>query len=149
MVEAGKSVKARFREVTCRALKATIKGTIFYTIYFVISTFLTPISDVIPGFQQIIETFVMVYIFLIVVSEIVSGTIFQHLFNITKAFFVIIYLILSLKGGTVSTTFQNVKLTLDLRLFLMAATLLGLLGLAKSTFQAINFLNERAEPSRI
>lgn len=149
MAEASKSGKTRLKEIMCRALKATIKGMIFYALYFVISTFLTPVSDIIPGLQQIIETFVMVYVFLIVAGEIVSGTIFQYLFNVAKSLFVAIYLILSLNGGTVRTTFRNVKLILDLRLFLMAAMLLSLLGLAKSMFQAINFLNEKAEPSRI
>jgi hypothetical protein len=148
MVEEDKSMKDRLRDVTYRALKATVKALIFYAIYLVISTFLTPVSDVIPGLQQIIETFVMVYIFLVVVGEILSGTIFQQFFNVAKALFVVIYLLFSLKSGTVSTTFQNVKLTLNLSLFLMAAILLSLLGLAKSMFQAINFLSERAEPSR-
>lgn len=149
MVETSKSGKTRFREIMRRVLKATIKGTIFYAIYFIISMFLTPVLDVIPGLQQIVETFVAVYIFLIVVGEILSGTIFQHLFNIAKALFVIIYLIFALEGGIVSTMFHNVKLTLDLRLFLTAAILLSLLGLAKSMFQAINFLNEKAGPPRI
>lgn len=149
MVEADKSVKDRLRGITGRALKATVKALIFYAIYLAISTFLTPVSGVIPGLQQIIETFVMVYIFLVVVGEILSGTIFQQLFNVARALFVVVYLLFSLKGGTVSTTFQNVKLTLDLSLFLMAALLLSLLGLAKSMFQAINFLSEKAEPSRI
>lgn len=148
MVEAVRSGKARLREVTCRALKATMKGTFFYAIYFVVSTFLTPVLDIIPGLQQIIETFVMVYIFLIVAGEIVSGTIFQHVFNVAKALFVMLYLVLFLKGGTVSMSFQNVKLIMDLRLFLTVAVLLSLLGLTKSMLQAINFLNEKAEPSR-
>ena len=149
MAETSKSGKTRFAEIIRRALKATIKGTIFYAIYFIISMFLTPVIDAIPGLQQTVETFVAVYIFLIVVGEVLSGTIFQHLFNIAKALFVILYLIFSLEGGIVSTTFHDVKLTLDLRMFLMAATLLSLLGLAKSMFQAIDFLNERAEPSRM
>jgi hypothetical protein len=149
MAETSKSGKTRFGQIMHRALKATIKGTIFYAVYFIISMFLTPVFDVIPDLQQIVETFVAVYIFLIVVGEVLSGTIFQHLFNIAKALFVILYLIFSLEGGIVGTTFHEVKLTLDLRLFLMAATLLSLLGLAKSMFQAIDFLNERAESSRM
>jgi hypothetical protein len=149
MVEAEKNVKDRLRGVTHRALKAMVKGLIFYAIYLVLSVFLTPVSDVVPGLQQIIETFVMVYIFFVVIGEILSRTIFQQLFNVAKALFVVIYLLFSLNSGTVSTTFQNVNLTLDLHLFLMAAILLSLLGLAKSMFQAINFLSEKAEPSCI
>jgi len=40
---------------------------------------------------------------------------------------------------------QNVKLIVDLHLFLVVAMLLGLLGFAKSVLQAINFLNEKVE----
>jgi len=149
MVEASKSGKTHLREITHKVLRATIKCVIFYATYFVISTLLTPVSGMFPGFQQTVEVFVMVYISLIVAGELVSGTIFQHFFNAAKALFVILYLISSLKGGIVSMSFQNVNLILDLRLFLIVATLLGLLGLAKSMLQAINFLNEKAEPSLI
>lgn len=147
MVERTKNGKNRSKRIMRNVLKATIKGMIFYAIYFIISMFLTPVFDAIPSLQHTVETFVAVYIALIVIGEVLSGTIYKHLFNIAKAVFVIIYLILSLEGGIVSTTFDEVKLTLDLRMFLTAATLLSLLGLAKSMFQAIDFLNERAKPS--
>ena len=111
--------------------------------------FLAPISDMVPGFQQMIETFVMVYISLMIVGELASGTIFQYFFNVAKALFVIGYLIFSLKGGIFGLTFQNVSLMVDLRLFLAIAMLLSLLGLAKSVLQAINYMNEKAEYTRI
>jgi hypothetical protein len=149
MAEMNKSGKKRHRQVTRNVLKATIKGIIFYAVYFIISMFLTPVFDAIHSLQHTVETFVAVYICLIVIGEVLSGTIYKHLFNIAKAVFVIIYLIFSLEGGIVSRTFHDVKLTLDLRMFLTAATLLSLLGLAKSMFQAIDFLNERAKPSRM
>jgi hypothetical protein len=149
MVERTKSGKKRSKRIMRNVLKATIKGMIFYAIYFIISIFLTPVFDAIPSLQHTVETFVAVYISLIVIGEVLSGTIYKHLFNIAKAVFVIIYLIFSLEGGIVSTTVHEVRLTLDLRMFLTAATLLSLLGLAKSMFQAIDFLNERPKPSRM
>jgi hypothetical protein len=149
MAETNKSGKNRSNQIVRNVLKATIKGTIFIAIYFIISMLLTPVFDAIPSLQNTVETFVAVYIALIVIGEVLSGTIYKHLFNIAKAVFVIIYLIFSLEGGIVSTTFHDVKLTLDLRMFLTAATLLSLLGLAKSMFQAIDFMNERAKPSRV
>ena len=149
MTEKEKDSNKRVQQFTFKALKATIKGIIFYGIYFVLSMFLAPVSEIVPGFQQTIEIFVMVYIFLMIVGELTSGTIFHHFFNGVKALFVILYLITSLKGGIVGTTFQNVNLIVDLRLFLAVAMLLGLLGFAKSVLQAINFLNEKAEPTYI
>jgi hypothetical protein len=149
MADTGNNFKKKIRNFTFKALKATVKGILFYAIYFVLWMFLAPISDMVPGFQQMIETFVMVYILLMIVGELVSGTIFQYFFNVAKALFVIGYLIFSLKGGIFGLTFQNVSLMVDLRLFLVIAMLLSLLGLAKSVFQAINYMNEKAEYTRI
>lgn len=140
-----KGFKKRLQGLTFEALKATIKGILFYGIYFVLSMLLAPISEIVPWFQQIIETFIMVYIFLMIVGELTAGTIFHHFLDAAKALFVIVYLIFALNGGIVGITVQNVNLVVDLRLFLVVAMLLGLLGFAKSVLQAINFLNEKAE----
>ncbi len=149
MADADNNFKKKIRNFTFKALKATVKGILFYAIYFVLWMFLAPISYMVPGLQQMIETFVMVYILLMIVGELASGTIFQYFFNVAKALFVIGYLIFSLNGGIFGLTFQNVSLMVDLRLFLAIAMLLSLLGLAKSVLQAINYMNEKAEYTRI
>ena len=149
MADANNDSKKTVRNFTFKALKATVKGTLFYGIYFVLWMSLAPISEMVPGLQQMVETFVMVYILLIIVGELTSRTIFQYFFNVAKALFVIGYLIFSLKSGIFGLTFQNVRLMIDLRLFLMIAMLLSLLGLAKSVLQAINYMNEKAEYTRI
>lgn len=149
MVEERKDFKECLQQFTVKALKATIKGIVFYGIYFFLSLFLAPISEMIPGFQQTIENFVIVYILLMVIGELSAGTIYQHFFNASRALFVILYLLFSLKGGTVGVTFQDLSLAVDLSLFLVIAMLLGLLGLAKSVLQAIDFLNKKAELPQI
>lgn len=145
MAEAKKDFKKRLQEITSKALRATIKGVLFYGIYFVLSVFLAPISGMVPGFLQAIEIFVMIYVLLIIIEELTVGTIFQYIFNTIKALFVILYLAFLLKSGVIGIPFQNVSLIVDLRLFLVIAMLLSLLGFAKSMLQAINFLNEKAE----
>lgn len=137
--------KERLRRITLKILKATIKAALLYGVYFVLSMFLAPISDVVPGFQQMVETFVTVYLFLMILGEITSGTVFQHFFGAAKALFVILYLIFSLNGGVITLYFQGAQLMVDIRLFLMVAILLSLLGFAKSVLQAINFLNEKTQ----
>ena len=137
--------KERLRRITLKILKATIKAALLYGVYFVLSMFLAPISDVVSGFQQMVETFVTVYLFLMILGEITSGTVFQHFFGAAKALFVILYLIFSLNGGVITLYFQGAQLMVDIRLFLMVAILLSLLGFAKSVLQAINFLNEKAQ----
>jgi len=146
MDERNDDSRRKIRRIVFLALKAIVKATIFYVVYFIVSGFLAPVNEFIPGFQQMIETFVMVYIVLMIIGDLTSGTIYQHFFNAAKALFVMAYLIMSLNGGLFGVTFENVNLVVDLRLFLIVAMLLSLLGLAKSVLQAINYMNEKAEP---
>ena len=141
------SNKKKLRRYVFKALKATIKGVIVYVIYFVLWSFLEPVSTLIPSLRLMIETFVAVYIILMIIGELASGTIFQHFFNTAKSLFVICYMLFSLQGGIVGVTFENVNLLVDLRMFLTIAMILSLLGFAKSILQAINYMNERAELS--
>ena len=80
-------------------------------------------------------------------AEFASRTVFQHFFNVSKALFVVGYLILLMKDGIISTTYKisglDLNLVIDLRLFIGIVMLLSLLGLAKSVFQTINFLDEK------
>ena len=128
-----------------KALKAAIKGILFYVIYFILTQLLAPVSTLVPGLQQMIETFFIVYIVLMIVGDLTSGTIYQHFFNAAKALFVIGYMLFSLGGGVFGTSFENVSLMVDLRMFLVIAVLLSLLGLAKTVLQAINYMSEKAE----
>ncbi|MGC8895776.1 MAG: hypothetical protein ACP5LB_03270 [Candidatus Bathyarchaeia archaeon] len=141
--------KTKLRQITFKALKATVKGILFYAAYLFLWMFLAPLSQLIPSFQQMVETFVIVYIILMIVGDLTSGTVFKHFFDAAKALFIICYLILSLKGGIFSLSYQNLSLVVDLRPLIAIVTLLSLLGFAKSILQAINFLNEKAERLQI
>jgi hypothetical protein len=141
--------KTKLKQLTFKALKATLKGILFYAAYFILWMFLAPLSELIPNFQQTVETFVVIYLIFMIVGEITSGTIFKHFFDAAKALFVICYLILSLKGGIFSVDYQNLSLVVDFRPLIAIVTLLSLFGFAKSILQAINFLNEKAERLQI
>lgn len=145
VAEINTKLKRKNPAILRRALKATAEGAILYAVYFVLSQFLAPLSEFVPGFQQIVETFVTVYIILIIVVELTSGSILQHFFNAAKALFVIAYLMVSLGNGIFSLTFQGLNFVVDIHLFLIMAMLLGLVGLAKSVLQTMNYVNEKAE----
>lgn len=102
-------------------------------------------SALIPGLQGMVSTFVIVYVALMVVSDLTSGLIIQHFFNGAKSLFVIAYFIFSLNSGILDYNLGNMNLIIDVRMFLMLAMLFGLLGLAKSIIQAIYFVNEKLE----
>jgi fatty acid desaturase len=141
--------RTSLRKIIFKASKASVKAVVFYMVYYVCWLFLTPVASMIPALQQSIQTFVVVYITLIIVGELSSGTVYQHFFGVANALFVIAYLIFSLNSATVSVTYQGVVLMVDLRLFLVIAMLLGLLGLGKSVLQAINFASKKAEQTPI
>ncbi|MEM3725691.1 MAG: hypothetical protein QXK98_02370 [Candidatus Bathyarchaeia archaeon] len=137
--------KAFVRKIVFKALKATVKGTLFYVVYFVLWSFISPLAEFIPGLRQIVETFVIIYVVLMILGELTSGTIYQYFFNVAKALFVTLYLILELNGGVFSLTFRNLNFFVDFRMVLAAVVLLSLLGIAKSMLQAVNYLNEKTE----
>jgi hypothetical protein len=149
MADANTSSKWNLRGIVFRALKATVKGILFYIIYYVGSQLIAPILTLVPGLQQMIETFFIIYIVLMVVGDLTSGTIYQHFFNVAKALFVIGYMLFSLGGAVFAASFGNVSLMVDLRMFLVIAVLLSLLGLAKTVLQTINYMSEKAETTPI
>jgi len=145
MVAEENRINVGIRKNVPKIVKAAVKATVVCAVYFILVQFLGPILTIIPGLQQMIQTFVIVYVVLMIISDLASGTFFQHVFNAAKALFVIVYLVFFLNEGIFEYTFENVNLIVDLRLFLVVAMLLGLLGLAKSVLQAINYASERAE----
>jgi hypothetical protein len=139
-------IKGRIHRNVIKVVKAAFKATIVCAVYFFLVPFLKPVYAMIPGLPQTIQTFMIVYVVLMIIGDLASGTLFQHVFNAAKALFVMVYLIFFMNAGIFEYTSGNVNLIVDLRLFLVVAMLLGLLGLAKSVLQAINYVSERAEP---
>lgn len=144
--ETKKDAQGGFRKILFRASKATIKGSIFYGVYFVLSQYMAPIFTVVPSFQQTIESFVIAYTVLLIAGELTGGTVYQHFLNVAKALFVVGYLMLSMNSGVIELTLSSIRIAVDLRLILTAAVLLSLLGVAKAVLQAVDYMSEKAEP---
>lgn len=140
--------KRNFRKIAMTATKAAIKAVFVFVIYVIVSRLLTPVSTYVPNLPQMIQTFVIVYATLMIIGDLTSGTVFQHIFGAAKSGFVIAYLIVSLNSGVLAYTFGNVSLMVDLRAFMIVAMMLGLLGMARSVIQEIDFLSHRAELGR-
>ncbi|MGQ9624327.1 MAG: hypothetical protein ACUVT9_03035 [Candidatus Bathycorpusculaceae bacterium] len=137
--------KTLIRKMVLKAFKATVKGILFYVAYFVLWGFASPLAEIFSGLQQIVETFVIIYVVLMILEELASGTIYQYFLNVSKALFVTLYLILELNGGIFSLTYKSVNFFVDLRMVLAVVVLLSLIGIAKSMLQAVNYLSEKAE----
>jgi hypothetical protein len=144
--ETKKDAQGGFRKILFRASKATIKGSLFYGVYFVLSQYMAPIFTVVPSFQQTIESFVIAYTVLLIAGELTGGTVYQHFLNVAKALFVVGYLMLSMNSGVIELTLGSIRIAVDFRLILTAAVLLSLLGVAKAVLQAVDYMSEKAEP---
>ncbi len=145
MTEQHKKRKNTVKDISFRIAKATVKALLVYLLYFFLAPMLVPLFEMLPGFAESIEAFVIVYIVLMILSDITSKTIFQHFFNTARALFFMGYLLLSMGDGVFRTSYENFSLTVDLTLFYSIAATLSLLGLVRTILQAINFMHERAE----
>jgi hypothetical protein len=143
------SVRKKMRKTIFTVAKTAIKTALVCIIYVIVSRLLAPVSTFIPDLQQMIQTFVIVYVVLMIISNLTSGTVFQHVFGAARCGFVMGYLIISLNSGIFDYTFGNLSLMVDLRLFLIVVMLLEILGMARSAIQAIDFVSQKAELIKI
>ena len=133
------------RDVSFRVAKAAVKAILVYLIYFLLVPLLAPLFELIPGFMESIEVFVVVYIVLMILGDLTAKTVFQYFFSTARALFFMAYLLLSMGDGVFNTSYESFSLTVNLTLFYTVAVLLSLLGFARTILQAINFMHERAE----
>lgn len=137
-----------------RIAKAAVKAILYFVLLYLVPSMLTSqlaelAPDLFASYGQLLRLFVAVVIFFVVASELTSGTIIQHAFNIGKAVVLIIFYVLALDGGIISLNLnlENVPINIwaDLRVYLMMLIMIDLLGLAKSLLQAVDFLSEKTE----
>jgi len=133
-----------------RIVKAVIKGTLWFVFLYVVPMLIiSSLSEMAPeifsSYRQLLHVFVVIILFFVVASELTSGTIFQHAFNIGKALILMIFIVYALQGGIISIDIQSIRILADLRIYLFMLLAIDFLGLAKSILQAINFLSEKAE----
>lgn len=145
MAEQQKKRRNLVKDLSFRVAKASVKAVLVYLLYFFLAPMLAPLFEIVPGFMESIEAFLIVYIVLMILSDITSKTIFEHFFNTARALFFMGYLLLSMGDGVLSMSYESFSLTVNLTMFYAIATTLSLLGLAKTILQAINFMHERAE----
>ena len=145
MVEKEKGSRNRIKDAAFRVAKATVKAILIYLLYILIAPLVMPLLGMIPGLAETIELFVAVYIVLMIMGDLTSGTVFQHIFGVARALFTIAYLVFAAGDGVFTMAIENISLTVNVTLFYAVAALLGLLGLATAMLRAISFMSERAE----
>jgi hypothetical protein len=145
MVEQNKNTKNTVKEITYRVLKASLKVLLIYVIYVLVTPMLAPLAEMVPDFMSSIELFVIIFVVLMVLSDLTQNTIFQYFFNTARQLYIIGYLLLSMGDGVMSLSYEGLSLTVNLTIFYGIAVLLSLLGLARSILQAIEYMGNKAE----
>jgi len=142
-----------------RVFKAVIVGTVTFLLYYLLPTLLfsTFPTENLPSefdpyfsrYENLFYIFAAIIICFAVVNQVSSGTIFQHAFSIAKAIILMVYFIYALEGGilTLSMSLEGmaVNIVANLTAFLAILISVNLLALAKSMFEAINFLSQKVE----
>lgn len=148
------TVRPFWKKMLPKIVKAAVKGAIYFVLIYLVPTLLiSQISKLAPdffaGYGQLLGLFAAVMIFFVVASELTSGTIFEHAFNVGRALIIIVFFLLALNGGIVSLNINTegapISIWADLRIYLLMLITIDLIVLAKSILQAVNFLSERAE----
>lgn len=128
-----------------RIVKAVVKVAIMLVVFIFLSNLLSPFSAFLGGFSMVIDVFFIVFIAFIILIELASGTIFQHLFGTARSLFVLFYLAHLFGAGVFSLAVEGVEVMVDLRIILATIILLSTLSLAKSMLNTVNFLSEKDE----
>jgi len=144
------NIRSLFRKMLPRIVKAVVKGLLWFVFLYVVPMFIISslyemAPEIFSSYGQLLQVFVAIILFFVVASELTSGTIFQHAFNIGKALVLMIFIVYALQGGIISLDIQSIRVLADLRIYLVMLLSIDFLGLAKSILQAINFLSEKAE----
>lgn len=133
------------KKLIYRILKAIVKGAVLMVVYIISGQLLAPVSQFLPGLREMIQGFIIAYTALSIISTLVTDMILQHVLNTAKELFVVAMLVSSFRSGILTFNFDNANIVVDLRILLTVATMFGILGLAKSVLEAINYVNEQAE----
>lgn len=133
------------KKLIYRILKAIVKGAVLMVVYIISGHLLAPVSQFLPGLREMIQGFIIAYTALSIISTLVTDMILQHVLNTAKELFVVAMLVSSFRSGILTFNFDNANIVVDLRILLTVATMFGILGLAKSVLEAINYVNEKAE----
>jgi hypothetical protein len=154
-----KDVKALVKKIMPRVVKAALKGFIMFLLTYLLPTLMMdammptelPFGTLPSEYMTLFNVFSAIIVFFAVVTELFSGTIFQHIFSTGKALILIMYFICVLNGGIITSAFQIpgqgqvIHIFADLRVFLAILIFVNLLGFAKSMFQAVDFLSGKVE----
>jgi hypothetical protein len=144
--------KLIIKTVLPRVLKAAFWGTLTFVIVYYLPMMLIP-TDIPQGLIpfDIADTlfgFAVISVFFTVVGHLLAGTIIGCGFGIVKAIIIIVFFFTVSDGGifhlAIPYAGATFNLSVDVTIILLMVVSVGLLGIAKSLFEAITILTENS-----
>ena len=152
MVEKGQT-KTFARKFVPRIFKAALLGVITYLPFYFLSAFMEPLQSFFPWYVPLTNIFTAVFILLLVVGVLTSGTIYQYVLGVARALVTMIFFIYALNGGILALAVPiqgtTVNVMVDLRVILAMLISICLLGIGKNVIQAIDFVSAKVETEEL
>ena len=117
MTEQNKNNNRTIKKITYRILKASLKTILIYIVYVLVTPMLTSFTEIVPDLMSSVESFVIIFVALMFLSDLSKDTIFQYFFNTTRQIYIIGYLLLSMGDGVMSLSYDSLSLTVNLTIF--------------------------------
>ena len=129
-----------------KILKASLLAIVLYFLLLYVPTLV--VSSFIPSeYKSFIDLFAAITIFFTFITQLASGTIFQHVFGTARALAFIVFFMQILSSGAITGNFEAISILIDLRMFIAMFIAVEFLEFGKSLFEAIDFLSEKVETS--
>ena len=143
-LEAPSENQVTARTIMIRFLKASAKTALIYVIFHLLTTLTLPLASL-YSYPTSLSVFFAVFLAFTFIIELTKNTIYQHIFNVANALFVVFYFAHIMDAGAIRFSIEEVAVTIDLSFFLAIFILGGVIGFAKSLLQLLGWLNEREE----
>jgi hypothetical protein len=132
------------RSVMSRFLKASLKTALIYVVFHLLTWLMLPLESFYT-YPTSLSGFFAVFLAFIFIIELTKGTIYQYIFSVANALFVVFYFTYVLNVGIIRFSVEQVVMTIDLSFFVAVLVLGGVIGFAKSLLELLGWMNEREE----
>ncbi len=119
-----------------------VKGVVGVLILVTISELTVSLAGGLPDYDLTFSTFALIFLIFIVISQLLSGTVFKHVFNVFSALFLVWYLLYAFTASVLVINMRDIILMVNLRTILSVIIMLSLVGFAKALLELVNYMVE-------
>lgn len=119
-------------------LATAVNGVLWLILWFLTSIF----SASFPQYSTLYGIFAWAMLFFTFVITLSEGTIYKYIFIITRALFVMVYIVYATNFGLLSLSFEGFSITIEFMPLIALIVLAGLFDVVRGLLQAIEFASQ-------